>query len=625
MDYKIRILFMSANPTQTGRIRVDEEAREIGEMIEKSLRRDDFELIHQPAFRPGDLPHLLMKHRPHIVHFSGHGSATKEIVAEGAGGRSKRIRTAALVELFKVHGEDVRVVVLNACLTQPAAQALTEVVDYAIGIKKFIGDQAAVKFAGAFYLALGNGNPIPKAFASAKASLNIQSVRQQGGAVLLLREGVDQSAPFPPPDGDTQAKLKAALLHLIAGHATEDETNLVRQATKEGALSWAQVEEAVEGEAGIVDAARAEGGGRALRVEVGVATYRRLQERLFPPPPGLGPPVPNLIFIGREDSMSKVKGLLQPASGARPELSLTVVRGWPGVGKTTLVGVLGRDPEMLKTFPDGVLWTSLERQPELMTKLAQWGRELGTDELLRTPTLDEAVVKLHALLRHRRMLLIVDDIWNAEHAVPFMRAASSSLCAMLATTRKTSVAQVLTTDSERVYNLPILTEENSLILLHHIVPEIVERYREECRRLVTDLGCLPLALHVAGRLLREESDMGLNIVDFIEGIRDGAKLFPEPAPLDRAEGAVLPSVHALLKRSTDELDPLTRECFAFLGPFAPKPYTFSLAAMSAQWRLEDPLPVVRKLVGHGLLERVGESRFQMHELLVQHANSLLSR
>lgn len=623
MDNKIRILFMSANPTQTGRIRVDEEAREIGEMLEKGSRRADFELIHRPAFRPGDLPHLLMTHRPHIVHFSGHGSEAREIVAEGAGGRSKRIKTDALVELFRVHGEDVRLVVLNACLTQPAAQALTGVIDYAIGIKKFIGDTAAVKFAGAFYLALAHGESIPTAFASAKVSLNLQSVPRKGGAVLLMRESVDPSAPFPPPDVDERAKLRAVLSHLVKGHATEDETNIVRQATKDGGLSWAQVEDAAEGEAKIVEAARAGGGGRALRVEVGSATYRRLQELLFPPPPGLPPPLPSLIVIGREDSLSEVRGLLQPAGGARPGLSLTVVRGWPGVGKTTLVGVLGRDPEVLKTFPDGVLWTSLERQPELMTKLAEWGRSLGTDELRRTPTLDEAVVKLHALIRHRRMLLIVDDIWSPEHAVPFMKAATGSPCAMLATTRKTSVAQELATDRKRIHYLPILTEENSLILLHYLVPEIVEAHRDECRQLVTDLGCLPLALHVAGRLLRQEADIGLNVVDLIEGIRSGAKLFPEPAPLDRAEGAVLPTVHALLKRSTDELDQQTRNCFAFLGPFAPKPATFSLAAMSAQWRLEDPLPIVRKLVGHGLLERVGEARFQMHELLVQHANSLL--
>jgi hypothetical protein len=625
MGEKIRILFLSANPSATSRIRVDEEAREISDMLEKGSVRDDFELITYPALRAGDLPRLLMKHRPHIVHFSGHGSTAKEIVVEGVGGRSKRIKTEALLELFRVHKDDVRVVVLNACLTKAAAHALKEVIDYTIGISTVIGDRAAVTFAGAFYLALSFGSSVQKAFNSAQAQLKLTNVRHSRGLELLSREGGDVIAPFPPVPAveDDRAKLKIALQNLVAGSATEEETNLVRQATKDGALSWAQSEEVAEGAVELIAAAREEGGRMTLRTEVDNATYRRLQERLFPPPPGLGPPLPGLIVIGREDSLSRVRGLLQPADAAESELNLTVVRGWPGVGKTTLVGVLGRDPEVLQAFPDGVLWTSLERQPELMTKLAEWGRILGTDELLRTPTPDEAVVKLAALIRHRRMLLIVDDIWNQAHAVPFMKAATGSRCALLATTRLTLVAEELATDEKQIYYLPVLSEENALILLHHLAPAIVEQYRDECRQLVTDLGCLPLALHVAGRLLKAEAKMGLSIINLIEGIREGAKLFPEPAPLDRAEGPVLPTVHALLKRSTDELDEQTRNCFAYLGPFAPKPATFSLAAMRAQWMLEDPLPIIRKLVGHGLLEPVGEARFQMHELLVQHARSLL--
>jgi hypothetical protein len=623
MAEKIRILFLSANPSATGRIRVDEEAREIADMLEKGSRRKNFKLTTYVALRAGDLPHLLMKHRPHIVHFSGHGSLKKRIMVEGEGGRSKQIKTEALVELFSVHKEDVRVIVLNACLTEEAAVALKEVVDYTIGISNTIGDRAAVTFASGFYLALSHGNPVPKAFASAKSKLKLKDVPRSSGLKLHHREGVDVTAPFPPPDGDNREKLKAALRHLVEGHATEDETNLVRQVTKDGALSWAQEVEATEGKVEIIEATHEKGGGRTLRAEVDPATYRRLQERLFPPPPGLGPPLPGLIVIGREDSLSKVRDLLQPAEAPESALNLTVVRGWPGVGKTTLVGVLGRDPDVLEVFPDGVLWTSLERQPELMTKLAEWGRILGTDELLRTPTIDEAVVKLAALIRHRRMLLIVDDIWNQAHAVPFIKAATGSRCVLLATTRLTSVAEELATDEKRIYNLPVLTEENALILLHHLAPAIVEKYRDECLQLVIDIGCLPLALHVAGRLLKAEAKMGLSIVNLIEGIREDAKLFPEPAPLDRTEGTVLPTVHALLKRSTDELDKQTRNCFAYLGPFAPKPATFSLAAMRAQWRLEDPLPVIRKLVGHGLLEPVGEARYQMHELLVQHARSLL--
>jgi hypothetical protein len=228
------------------------------------------------------------------------------------------------------------------------------------------------------------------------------------------------------------------------------------------------------------------------------------------------------------------------------------------------------------------------------------------------------------------MLLIVDDIWNVAHALPFVRAAANSRCALLATTRLTSVANALAElypagkSDDNPYLLPVLTDENALILLRNLAPAVVAAHFDECLELVRDLECLPLALHVAGRLLKEEANMGLDVIDMITGIRTEAKLLDEQAPLDRAEGATIPTVDALFRRSTDRLDDVTRECFAYLGVFAPKPATFDLEAMKAVWLINDPKPIVRKLVGYGLLEPVGAGRFQMHALLVQHAGSLLS-
>src|SRR5205085_10752289 len=102
MDEKIRILFLSANPRDTSRIRVDEEAREIFEKLEEGTARNSFELFKYPATRTSDLQRLLMKHRPHIVHFSGHGSLTKEIILEGTSGRGKRVDRRAFADVFKI-------------------------------------------------------------------------------------------------------------------------------------------------------------------------------------------------------------------------------------------------------------------------------------------------------------------------------------------------------------------------------------------------------------------------------------------------------------------------------------------------------------------------------------------
>jgi nucleoside phosphorylase len=364
----------------------------------------------------------------------------------------------------------------------------------------------------------------------------------------------------------------------------------------------------------------------ATSTNTGVKAINENLTHISAPRPG-GPPASPAIFLGRDEDMLTLKERL--GIGRREESSklvqvLTAVRGWPGIGKTATATVLARDPDIIAAFPDGILWTSLGPSPNLLSELATWGRALGTDEILRAPTLKEATSLLAAILRNKRMLLIVDDVWEVEHVVPFQQVRGSD-CALLITTRQLGVANGLSLPAEAIYNLPALTEERALELLRILAPSVVAEHPDECLELVRDIECLPLALHVAGRTLNTESTLGWGVTDLLKDLREGARLIKEKAPADMMdyESETIPTVAALLKKSTDRLDDYTRDCFAFLGPFAPKPATFDLSAMKAVWMIEDPKPVVRALMDRGLLEPVG-SRFQMHALLVAHARSLLT-
>src|SRR5258708_28086102 len=133
MSEKIKILFLAANPLTTSWIRVDEEARQVREKLERGSKADQFELLTYPATRAADLQELLMKNEPHIVHFSGHGSLAEKIILEDFEGNGVEISTKGLVDVFRLQRNSVRVVVLNACMTKPQATALTQVIDYAIG------------------------------------------------------------------------------------------------------------------------------------------------------------------------------------------------------------------------------------------------------------------------------------------------------------------------------------------------------------------------------------------------------------------------------------------------------------------------------------------------------------
>lgn len=357
-----------------------------------------------------------------------------------------------------------------------------------------------------------------------------------------------------------------------------------------------------------------------------LAAVERLQEAHLFLRPFILPPLPS-IFLGRADVLDDLKARLGITSaGANRNLikPLTVVRGWPGVGKTTLTTVLAYDPDIQALFPDGVLWASLGLKPNLLSELANWGRALGTDELLRAPTLEQAKAELAALLQNRRMLLIVDDAFDAADVFPFQ--VGGPRCGLLVTTRFPEVAELLDPTLQQIYLLRELNDQDGLELLGSIAQTVVKRYHAESLILVKELEGLPLALHVAGRLLNVEQKLAFSITNLIQDLKQGAKILQAKAPQDRTEieTQTLPTVAVLLQKSTDLLDPATRDYYAFLGAFAPKPATFDEAALQAVWLVQDPKPIVRKLVDRGLLEPVPPNRFQMHALLVMHAKSLLT-
>ncbi|HYY99559.1 MAG TPA: NB-ARC domain-containing protein [Pyrinomonadaceae bacterium] len=634
MADKIKILFLAAEPTDLGRRRLDEEYHEIDRVLRVGSKRDSFELTPLFALRRDDLQEALLWHKPHIVHFAGHGSEG-EIFLMNDDGVSQPVGKEVLARLFDILRDNIRVVVLNACYSKPQAEAISRVIDYTVGINSAIGVESCIGFAAAFYRALAFGRSVEEAVELGKNSLNLERLPDADAPELLLREGVDATKPFLEQKevlrGDYVAELSAALDTLAARTGTEADAQKVRLAITQGKLIL-RPEETSE-----ADATSARGRLRItphaslVQAEADAQTFRDLNEQLYPPPPGIVPQMPGLVFVGRDESLREVIDLIGVGSES-PDNSLTVVRGWPGVGKTTLVAVLSRDQAVREAFPDGVLWTSLffgEHQltqsaleHKLLSLMAGWGRVLGTDSLLRVPTVGEVTAQLAAMLRNKRMLLIVDDVWHQGHAAPFIQA-SGSRCAVLATTRLPEVARQLASGHGKVYQLPVLTEEHALRLLRILAPAVVQSHQQECRELLHELEYLPLSIHVAAGLLKAEAELGLDVVDLIAEIRSGAALIQATAPVNRTENGTTPTIAALLRRSTDVLDEEARDCFAFLGAFAPKPATFDLEAMASVWERGDPKPMVRKLASHGLIEYVGDGRYQMHALLVQHANSLL--
>jgi hypothetical protein len=97
----IKILFLVANPVDTGRLRrVEEEIRGIQDALRQVEFRNEFDVVPEWAVRVKDIQKLFLRHRPNIVHFSGHGSKASEIILEDDNGNSQPVPSAALSKLF---------------------------------------------------------------------------------------------------------------------------------------------------------------------------------------------------------------------------------------------------------------------------------------------------------------------------------------------------------------------------------------------------------------------------------------------------------------------------------------------------------------------------------------------
>jgi DNA-binding SARP family transcriptional activator len=180
------------------------------------------------------------------------------------------------------------------------------------------------------------------------------------------------------------------------------------------------------------------------------------------------PPRPSLV-IGRETVLHDIKYRL--GIGATHTRPTTIIQGWPGVGKSTTVATLAHDSDIALQFPDGVLWTSLGETPSVNNEIVAWAAALGIHEPSRSRSIEDISAQITAALRDRRMLLIVDDVWRVEHAVPFRVGGEG--CAMIITSRLNDVAAALAPTASDIYHLPILTEESGLELLAQVAPEIV--------------------------------------------------------------------------------------------------------------------------------------------------------
>lgn len=187
-DSIVKILFLASNPKNTSRLRLDEEIRSIDLSLRHSNFANKFDIRQHWAVRVMDLQEYLLRNRPNIVHFSGHGNSVSELIMEDMNGNSITIPTESLSQLFEVLKDNIRCVILNLCYSEKQAQAIANHIDCVIGMTSAIGDLAAINFSAAFYQAIGYGRDVETAFKLGCLQVDMQRLSEPDIPKLISRK-----------------------------------------------------------------------------------------------------------------------------------------------------------------------------------------------------------------------------------------------------------------------------------------------------------------------------------------------------------------------------------------------------------------------------------------------------
>lgn len=185
---KMKILYIASSPANVVQLQVGYEFDKIVTALESGAQRDRFELLR--PLMSVSLERFLIekhKHKPYIIHFSGHGLNTG-LVFSTENNQFQLATDEVLKEVFKGVNEYAHCIVLNACYASSQGKVISAAGIYVIGMNAAIQDKAAVYLSEKFYRALGNGQDIHEAFFHAKTLL-LAEFKSQSGIPELWKDG----------------------------------------------------------------------------------------------------------------------------------------------------------------------------------------------------------------------------------------------------------------------------------------------------------------------------------------------------------------------------------------------------------------------------------------------------
>lgn len=372
--------------------------------------------------------------------------------------------------------------------------------------------------------------------------------------------------------------------------------------------------------------------------DIGQGTYNKRQKEVFERlgnllrkeereglplrPVTFVPPVPpKALFVGVPQKPEYFVGrdeLLEALSMQLMRGQNVALQGTAGIGKTTLAVMLAHSHTLLEQFRDGVLWGTLGQEPNVLRVLGRWGKALGADvsHLRRKAERAQAVKDA---IGQRRMLLVIDDAWDAEAALSLR--VGGPYCTHLLTTRDLAITRRV---RAQAVSVPTLRDELAFDLLKKLAPEACAADPTKAQEVAHSVGGLPLAIELLGGYLAapEHSLFPELAFEALAEMSDARRrLQLASRRLGSFRGAEV-SLQETIEFSLAHLPQKLVDGFHALGAFAAKPADFSLEAAKAITATETRSLAI--LVARHLVERNGE-RLTLHQTLADVAQSQLQQ
>ncbi|GLU24117.1 hypothetical protein SLE2022_400770 [Rubroshorea leprosula] len=264
-------------------------------------------------------------------------------------------------------------------------------------------------------------------------------------------------------------------------------------------------------------------------------------------------------FLQRDDDVSKIESLLDELSQTDRLSGLSIV-GMPGVGKTTVarsICVRAREKHSYSL----AAWVPIRKDLKEEMILGQMLEYLDSHAAGMTD-IDPILSHLKPMLENKKILLILDGVWNEEHA----RELKEFICRLPGWFATARISVVITTSNKEAastlfrcqHELQKLSDEDCWLIMEKNVLRLSNRTSIEDPQLsigndiAKQCGGLPLVAAVFGKHLGAHIE-----VDEWSAIRDN-KAWHAP---HRQE------ILSQLKKSYDHLPLHLKKCFSFCSIF----------------------------------------------------------